>query len=113
MNKKGQSNIIGKGASLVMFFFVVLFMGGIAGTVLYTFQQSQNNSFGEGSPPHTIAGYGVNATSDFMSQVPAAASIGGIVIVILIVVFAVGDFLGKKGGGQQNQSLGSDGFGLQ
>lgn len=110
-NRRG--NLVEKGVTLVLFIFIMMFVAGIGGQILFEYNKSLNDSYGDGSKPQVIGDYGLNSTYNFAAQIPAAATIGGIVIVIVMVAWAVGGFLkGRNDGSPPQQGFdGSGGFG--
>lgn len=107
-----RGNIVEKGIMLVLFFFLIVFLPMIFMMINSEMATTMNESYGEGSPAQVVSSYGINSTVRFSKQVPMAATVGGITIVILLVGFAIGDYLTKRNE-QNNQppSFTGGGFG--
>lgn len=109
-----KGNLVEKGVALAMFFFILVLLPTIFMIVNQNMRDDITAQYGNSSPAYVASSYGINGSLRFMSQVPTAATVGGITIVILIIGFAIGDYLTKKnqdGGGQQPPTYTGGGFG--
>lgn len=83
---------------LAVFLFVIVLLPVIFIMINQELATSMEETYGATSKVFVVADNGVNATERFSNQTPTAFTIGGIVIIVLLVGFAIGSFLTKKEG---------------